>query len=219
MASLMIFPDEIMLTIIEYLLNNAKISFDHPRLPFAIAQTPHRPNMLRITAVNNRLRGLSWSYLKRHVQFTALHLENLLHKFSRSTTYEHIENLDTGPDQFRHFLSADIRQPAPILAPFPNLKHVTIWLRKDYRAGKAWRLRTRKGETKTVAFVRHMITKTIGTQLANLLSFLYCPSLAVEVVIEIECTRIGEPVSQILFPICYSTLIDFAGVQSNNQKP
>ena len=201
MANLMILPNETMLKIMEYLLQNPKIYFSNSRQSRTIAQTPLRPNILRITAVNSRLRELSWSYLKRHGRFTAVYLDSLLHKFNRFTTFEHIECLYAIPDQFKHFSRPDRHNPAPILSPFPNLKQVAIWLHNDYQTGKAWSLRAREGETKSETFVRHMITKTMGGHLAELLSFLHSPSRAVDVVVEIDCTRLGQPVSRLHFPL------------------
>ena len=180
MASLMICPDEIILKIMEYLLQNAKIYFTH-------SPKPHHWEILRITIVNRRLRELSWSYLGRHGRFTAVYLDNLLHESNRCTTFEHIECLNTRPDQSKHFVQPDHHSPAPFLSSFPNLKQVTIWLRKNYKNPQAWPLHDGGSEAET--FVRHIVSDTIGSRLAGLLFFLHTPNRAVDVVVEINCTH------------------------------
>ena len=196
MASLMICPDEIILKIMEYLLQDARYYFSHSRQSFtSIAYTADRPIILRITAVNSRLRELSWSYLNRHGRFTAVYLDNLLHEFNRSTTFEHIECLNTEADQSKHFVRPDRHSPAPFLSSFPNLKQVSIWLRKHYQSDHAWRYNARQGESQAENLVRHMIRDTIGSQLAGLLNLLHSPGRAIDVVFEINCTRSRRPVS------------------------
>ena len=194
MASLMICPDEIILKIMEYLLQDARYYFSHSRQSFtSIAYKTDRPIILRITAVNSRLRELSWSYLNRHGRFTAVYLDNLLHEFNRSTTFEHIKSLNTEADQSKHFVRPDRHSPAPFWSSFPNLKQVTIWLRKNYPNPQAWPLHD--GGSKAETFVRHIVNDTIGSRLAGLLFFLHSPNRAIDVVVEINCTHSRQPVS------------------------
>ena len=200
MASLMICPDEIILKIMEYLLQNARYYFSHSRQSrTSIAYSTYRPIILRITAVNSRLRELSWSYLNRHGRFTAAYLDNLLHKCNEVTTFEHIECLSIILDQSKHFVRPDCHSPAPFLSSFPNLKQVSIWLRRNYPNPQAWPLHD--GGSKAETFVRHIVSDTVGSRLAGLLLFLHSPNCAVDVVVEINCTHSRQSVSQVHFPL------------------
>lgn len=200
MASLMIFPDEIMIKIVEYLLQDAKFYFRHSPRPGNIAHTPHRPIILRITAVNSRLRGLAWSYLKRHGWFTAAYLDNLLHESNRFTTFEHIECLNTNPKQCKHFVRPSWHSPAAFLSSFPNLKQVTIWLQKNYKNEDPWSRHAGYGGSKAEEFVRGMISEA-GIQRVGLLFCLHSPNPGVDVVIEISYTIQRRPVSEVHFPL------------------